>query len=294
MSIDGILNIIKPAGVTSFVVVRLVRRWSGERRVGHAGTLDAPASGVLVVCLGQGTRVVEFLMEGRKLYRAEVELGRSTDTYDASGQVIAEGDATRVARERAEEALADFRGRIRQIPPMFSALKYKGVPLYRLARAGLEVERPPREAQVYRLDLLCWHPPVLTLEVECSRGTYIRSLAHNLGQALGCGAHLKNLVRLRSGFFDIKDGVSLSELEEAFREGGWRDLLYPVDAALHHLGAVIVAEEGEQALRQGRPWPVEGEGGRECRAYSLGGRLIALLRYEGEKGLWRPSKVFSL
>src|SRR3989304_4232722 len=168
---NGILNINKPPGMTSFAVVARVKRLWHEQRVGHAGTLDPLASGVLPVCLGQATRVIEYLMESRKTYRAEVELGVTTDTGDAAGRVIERRDASGVSRDMLQSALGGFRGQIEQTPPMFSALKYQGTPLYKLARAGISVERRSRIAEVYELELVAWDPPAATIEVTCSRGT---------------------------------------------------------------------------------------------------------------------------
>jgi tRNA pseudouridine55 synthase len=289
LSIDGILNINKPAGKTSFEVVALVRRLSGERRVGHGGTLDPEATGVLPIGLGRGTRVTAFLAEESKVYQAQVELGTATDTYDASGKITCTGDVSTVTREQVEAALASFRGLIEQIPPLYSALKYQGQPLYRLARAGIEVPRPPRKVNIFRLELLHFELPLLTLEVTCSKGTYIRSLAHDLGQALGCGAHLKSLVRLKSGPFHLSEAVSLPQLEDAFRHRYWQLLLHPLDVVLLRLMAIIVGEENERAIVNGRPLllpggnagPSQGRAGELYRAYSRDGRLIALLRCDG-------------
>jgi tRNA pseudouridine55 synthase len=292
LSIDGILNINKPAGKTSFEVVAFVRRLSGERRVGHGGTLDPKATGVLPVGLGRGTRVAEFLALENKVYQAQVELGTATDSYDVSGRVTGRGDVSAVTREQVEAALASFRGLIEQTPPLYSALKYKGQPLYRLARAGIEVPRPPRKVNIFRLELLDFELPLLTLEVACSKGTYIRSLAHDLGQALGCGAHLKSLVRLKSGPFHLHEAVSLPQLEDAFRHSYWQQLLYPLDVVLLRLMAVIVAEEKEWAIAHGRPLALPGgDAGELCRAYSRGGHLIALLRFDGK--LWKAEKVLA-
>jgi tRNA pseudouridine55 synthase len=207
-TLDGILNIDKPAGRTSYSVVAAVKRLAGERRVGHAGTLDPDATGVLPVCLGQATRIIEFFTDTTKTYRAVIELGIATDTYDASGKITQRSDPSKIDRAMFESALVSFRGAIRQTPPMYSAVKQRGQPLYKLARAGVTVERKPRPVTVHRLELIAWQPPSATLEIECSKGTYIRSLAHELGQTLGCGAHLKNLMRTRSGIFDVKNSVS--------------------------------------------------------------------------------------
>jgi len=305
---DGILNINKPRGMTSFGVVAAVRRLAGERRVGHAGTLDPDATGVLPVCIGEGTRVVEFLAEATKAYRAEIELGVTTDSYDASGKVTRRGDPSAIVKEQVESALASFCGLIQQTPPMYSAVKYKGKRLYQLARAGIEVERKSRPVRIYRLELTDWQPPLVTIEVVCGKGTYIRSLAHDLGQVLGCGASLKSLVRLRYGVFDIEDAVSLPRLEDAFRCGYGQRYLYPIDIVLLHWAAVIVSDDTGQKIKNGRPVVLEsgGEGtdclrqpsstgtaltGR-CRAYTLDGCFLAVLRFNREREQWQPEKVF--
>ena len=295
VSIDGILNLDKPKGKTSFDVVALVRRLSGERRVGHAGTLDPEATGVLPVFLGQGTRLFEYLADEAKVYRAEIELGIATDTYDATGKITWRGDISSLTREQVETAVSSFTGFIEQTPPMYSAVKHKGVPLYRLARAGVEVPRKTRKVEISQLRIVDWQPPLLTLEVECSRGTYIRSLAHDLGQRLGCGAHLKNLVRLKSGPFDIKDAISIPRLEAAFTQGNWTQFLQPIDVVVLHLPAVTVSEEDEKAIMNGRPLASgteESATAKLRRAYSNDGRFIAILSYNDEGGYWKPEKVF--
>lgn len=296
MGVDGILNIDKPAGSTSLKIVNLVRQLTGQRRVGHAGTLDPGATGVLPICLGQATRIIPFLVDAAKIYRAEVELGIATTTYDAEGEVTGRIDPSFVTREQVERVLSSFLGSILQIPPMYSAVKHQGRRLYDFARAGIEVERNKRKAHIFRLQLLRWQPPFFTIEIECGKGTYIRSLAHDTGQALGCGACLRNLVRLRSGMFDISDSLTTHQLEDAFHHGYWQNLLYPMDVVLEHWIAAIVSQEHEQDIRWGRPLALEGEEGEDkgrCRAYSLDGRLLAVLRFNAERGLWQPEKVFS-
>lgn len=296
-SLDGILNINKPRGRTSFSVVSLVKRLSGVKRVGHAGTLDPAATGVLPVCLGQGSRVVPFLHDAAKVYEAGVELGVTTDSYDATGSVTATADPTGVSRKHLLSALDSFKGLIQQTPPMYSALKHGGRPLYELARAGIEVARKSRPVQVYRLELKRWQPPVATIEVECGKGTYIRSLAHDLGQVLGCGAHLKGLVRLKYGCFDIKDAVSLPELEEGFRNGDWPRFLYPIDIVFKDWVAVLVDDNAQEDIRNGRPveLPVDeasAAAGR-LRAYNGDGCFLGVLAFNREKGHWRPVRVFN-
>jgi tRNA pseudouridine55 synthase len=296
LRIDGILNIDKPAGSTSLKIVNLVRRLSRQQRVGHAGTLDPNATGVLPICLGQATRIVPFLIDAPKTYCAEAELGVSTGTYDAEGEVTSRVDPSFVTKEQLEEVLLSFLGSILQTPPMYSAVKHQGKRLYDLARAGIEVERKKRRASIFRLELLRWQPPFFTIEIECGKGTYIRSLVHDLGQSLGCGSHLRNLVRLRSGLFEIGDSLTIPQLEDAFRHGYWQKLLYPMDAVLEHWIAAIVSQEKEQDIRWGRPLTLDEEEGRDkdrCRAYSLDGRFLAVLRFIAERGLWQPEKVFS-
>jgi tRNA pseudouridine55 synthase len=292
--LDGILNIDKPAGRTSYSVVAAVKRLTGERHAGHAGTLDPEATGVLPVCLGQATRIIEFFTDTTKTYHAIIELGIATDTYDGSGRVTYHGDFSKVDRTGLESALESFRGTIRQTPPMYSAVKHRGQPLYKLARAGVTVERKSRPVNIHRLELIAWQQPSFTLEIECSKGTYIRSLAHDLGQALGCGAHLKNLVRTRCGIFDIKDVVSLPRLEEAFHSGYGEHYLLPVDIALQDYDAVIVDDAAELAIRNGNSIEISGSrnaGEGYCRAYSQDGRLLGMLRYVPEKEAWQPKKV---
>ncbi|MFC2063049.1 tRNA pseudouridine(55) synthase TruB [Chloroflexota bacterium] len=299
---DGILNINKPSGRTSFSVVSQIRKLSRERRVGHAGTLDPAATGVLPVCLGQGTRVTEFLMDTTKVYRAEIEMGVATDTYDASGQVTRTGDPSGISQEQLELSLASFRGVIVQTPPMYSAVKYHGKPLYKLARAGIEVTRKSRPAKIHFLELTGWQPPLVTMEIVCGKGTYVRSLAHDLGEILGCGAHLKNLVRQRCGPFYIKDAITLPQLEDAFHYGYWRRLVHPPDFVLSHWAAMVVNDADEQAIRNGRPLTLDSsaaeidhprhqEEGR-CRAYTPDGCFLGVLRFDTEKGQWQPEKVF--
>ncbi len=297
---DGILNINKPQNRTSFSIVAMVKRLSGERRVGHAGTLDPAATGVLPVCLGRGTRIVEFLVDTTKAYLARIELGAATDTYDSSGRITMQGDPSGIDKNQLESALDPFRGRIRQTPPMYSAVKHKGKPLYELAREGIEIERKSRPATIYRLEIISWQPPVFTVEVECSKGTYIRSLAHDLGQSLGCGAHLKSLVRTRCGFFDIKDAISISQLEEAFRYGYWEQFLYPIDTALRHYKAIVVNDATEETIRKGSPVVLEesdnrdksgNSGQKHCRAYTLDGRFLGILRSVPGESVWQPKKV---
>lgn len=292
-------------------MVAVVKRLTGERRVGHAGTLDPLAAGVLPVCLGRATRIIQFLMDSTKAYRAEIELGVATDTYDITGRVIQQGDPSGISQEQLASALSSFRGLIWQTPPPYSALKHQGKPLYKLARAGIAVEPKSRQVRIDSLAFLVWQPPLATIEVVCGKGTYIRSLAHDLGQALGCGACLKSLVRLKYGPFEMKDAVSPLHLEDAFRQGCWQRFLYPVDSVLLHWAAIVVDNAAEQSIRHGRsllpanseaeeekgscrgyPIPAASAEAERCRAYSLDGRFLGVLRFNAEKRQWHPEKVF--
>lgn len=289
---DGILNLDKPRGPTSHDMVARVRRLTGVRRVGHAGTLDPLATGVLLICIGRATRVSEYLMAGRKVYRARARLGVTTDTYDAEGQVTAEVEV-KASRAQVEAALAQFRGRIAQVPPMYSAIKRKGTPLYRLARQGVEVEREPRQVEIFRLELTEWSPPECTLEMTCSRGTYVRSLAHDLGQTLGCGAHLIGLARLASGDFRLEEAVTLEEFAQAAAEHRWPDLLRPLDGALTHFPALRLDADSARRLCQGQAIANgEWQGGGLIRVYGPDGAFLALAARDPATGLLQPRKVF--
>jgi len=297
---SGILNINKPRGMASFAVVSLVRRLTGVRRVGHAGTLDPIADGVLPICLGSATRIVEYLVGSPKVYAATVRLGAATDTYDAEGAVTATGDPSAVTRAEIESALREFEGEIQQLPPAYSALKYKGQPLYRLARQGKPTPRQERTVSVYRMELLGYEPPLVELEMEVGRGAYVRSLAHDLGERLGCHGHLEGLTRLRSGPFLVQDAIAPDQLEEAVNRGDWEDLLYAPDRVLESWHAAILAEEHSRDICQGRlvqlavrseeafRLPLEAP----CRAYSDEGEFLAILRHRGG-GRWQPEKVFA-
>jgi len=308
--VDGILNVNKPQGMTSFGTIAAVRRLTGERRVGHAGTLDPEATGVLPICLGKGTKITKFLTDTTKVYHAEIELGRASDTYDSSGQTTQRGDPSGISQEQLKAALAAFQGRIQQTPPMYSAVKYRGKRLYELARAGIQVERPSRPVRIDRLELTDWQPPLITIEVVCGKGTYIRSLAHDLGQVLGCGANLKSLVRLRCGLFGIGDAISLTQLEDAARHGYWYKLVYPLDTVFLDWAAIVVNETTEQQVRNGQSlalgsqtsgqetacpaeYSLAGSPSRNhCRVYDLDGCFLGVLRFHPESRRWHPERVF--
>jgi tRNA pseudouridine55 synthase len=298
---DGILNLNKPRGWTSHDVVARVRRLLGLRprhggatgRVGHAGTLDPLATGVLLVCVGQATRVAEYLMGGVKLYRATARLGTTTDTYDLDGQVTDTAPVPPLERDDLERALAPFSGEILQTPPPFSAIKQDGVPAYRKARRGEMPEMAARRAVIHRITLLEWQSPDLSIEVECDPGTYIRSLTHDLGRTLGCGAVLTELVRLRSGSFTLEASITLDELADAVQADRVGQHLFPIEAALGALVRVPLDDPSSTRLLNGQaiPGPAASEGSPGY-AVDPDGSVRGILAYDSAAGLWRPKKVF--
>lgn len=217
---NGLLLVDKPGGMTSFDVVRRVRRWSGIRQVGHCGTLDPSASGVLPVAIGSATRLVEYLMAGAKEYVTTLRLGMVTDTQDGDGKVLENRPWAQVDRPALDAAIAGFVGAIRQVPPMHSALKRDGVPLYRLARQGVHVEREARDVFVESIEVLSVAWPDVILRITCGKGTYIRTLCHDLGQTLGCGAHMAALRRTRCGVFKAEHCHTVDALDRLVGEGG--------------------------------------------------------------------------
>jgi len=281
---DGILNILKPQGMTSMAAVSWVKRIFAERHVGHGGTLDPEACGVLPILVGKATRLMPFLLQKSKAYRAEVELGIATDTYDAQGKIISMSNSGAVTYEDVEKALANFRGPIWQIPPMYSAARWEGKRLYELARKGLDVERRPKLVHIFHLEVEGFNQPWLTLVVECSSGTYVRSLVSDLGRVLGCGATLINLIRTRYGPFLVEDAVPLSELV--------RDcFIYPPSSILD-FDRVVVEREEEEAIRRGQCLTLENRESSYVQAYTQEGELLAILSLDKESELWHPDKVF--
>jgi tRNA pseudouridine55 synthase len=294
----GVLVIDKPLGRTSFDVVARVRRVCGQKRVGHAGTLDPLATGVLPICLGSATRLVEYLADAGKEYRARLHLGAVSATYDGEGPVTPQvtDPALLPATGTILAALAVFRGPQQQVPPMHSAVQQGGKRLYELARSGVEVERRPRAVTIYRLELVAYTPPELVLDVACSKGTYIRSLAHDLGTALGCGAYLEGLVRTRHGPFGMADAVTLDQLEHAVAAGRLHEVLRPPDVLVADWPRVAVAADAARWLAQGQALdypPPAGNAPRRLRVYGPDGAFLALVLWDEDKARWHPAKVFS-
>ena len=249
------LNINKPAGMTSHDVVDAVRKILGVRRVGHTGTLDPQATGVLPLCVGRATRIAQYLTQADKEYVMSLRLGITTDTLDAAGKETGRATEVRVRREELEAVLPCFVGEIQQVPPLFSAKKYHGERLYRLARRGEQVARQPVTVRIYTLEILEFAPPFATLRMRCSKGTYARSLCDDIGRALGCGGHLHALTRTRSGRFSMDGVLTLEALEQRVREGRLAEVLISVADALAHLPAVRVAPEAGRLILHGSDLP---------------------------------------
>ena len=293
---DGILNLNKPIGPTSFELVRLVKQLTEEKRVGHGGTLDPLASGVLPILIGQATRVSEFFLHGSKAYRATVRLGVSTDTYDAEGTIVNEGDVSEVKQRDLVRVLESFKGPVWQRPPAFSALKRDGQRLYKLARSGRPVEVEERWVNIHRIELVDWSRPTAIIEIECGHGTYVRTIAHDLGEKLGCGGHLVGLVRTRTGPFQVDDALTIEALHDAFHGGYLQDSMFSVDAPLLGLPAAIVDGKLQESIAHGKAIPVNGSPHLApdtlCRAFNERGEFIALMRFDACTEYWRPTKVF--
>jgi tRNA pseudouridine55 synthase len=273
---DGVLVIDKPRGPTSFDVVRQVRSLLRVKKVGHTGTLDPMATGVLPLCLGDATKVAGFITEGDKAYDAVVRLGAETDTQDAEGKVVAEAPVPPLTAARLEEVLGGFRGTFEQLPPMYSAVKVGGKRLYELARAGEEVERASRQVTVYELVLRDFNATQLHLSVRCSKGFFVRTLAYDVGRALGCGAHLEGLRRTASGPFSLAHALPLADLPALFREPeALVRRLLPVSEALVDLPAVLVSAADAERVSHGVPVEAPAHPGR-VRVVGPSGVLLAV------------------
>lgn len=293
---SGVLNIDKAQGLTSHDVVNRVRRLLGIRRVGHAGTLDPLATGLLLVCVGPATRIVEYLQSGAKVYAVTLRLGEETDTYDAEGQLVARLPVPDLSLSDLEQTVAAFRGEIMQRPPIYSAIKRGGRPLYQLARAGVEVEVEPRPVTLAAVEISAWQPPDLSLLLTTSPGFYVRSLAHDIGQALGCGAHVQTLRRLASGTWRVEDAVTLDELAAA--GAGWSAFLHGLPAALAMLPALVLPSAAAWRFALGQTVALAGldpEGelqDGECRVFMPPEQFIGIGRVSHASGHLLPHKIF--
>ena len=291
--LDGICNVYKYKGYTSHDLVARLRGIAGQKKVGHTGTLDPDAEGVLPVCLGKATKVCDVLTDKSKTYQAVLLLGRRTDTQDISGACLEERDTSGLAKETVRRAVESFLGDYMQTPPMYSALKVDGKKLYELAREGKTVERKARKVQIHRIEIRKVDLPRVWIEVECSKGTYIRTLCDDIGELLGVGGCMEELLRTRVGHFRIEDSVRLSELERYREEGTLEEHLIPVDSVFADCPRLDVPERLEPLLYNGNPLRLpEGEDGQLVRVYDSRGRFIALYRYQQKKHIYKNEKMF--
>ena len=248
---DSIVNLFKPTGPTSFDMVWSVRKILGVKKAGHIGTLDPAADGVLPICLNRSTRIIQFLSPLQKTYRATLELGSETDTQDATGRKISTKDPSFVNQDMVKQVFQTFIGKQDQIPPMYSAKKKNGIPLYKLARNGINIARDPVKITVYSIDFIKKEKDQVLFEVRCSAGTYIRTLSHDIGKKLGCYAHMVRLTRTKVGLFGLGRTLTLEELKDAYKEGSLPKKLLPLEEALNFLPAIRVKDEYLESVSHG-------------------------------------------
>lgn len=292
---DGILVIRKEKGYTSHDVVAKLRGILHMKKIGHTGTLDPTAEGVLPVALGRGTRLVELLTEKEKTYEAVLRLGVSTDTQDMTGTVLSEMLVT-VTEEEVREAVESFVGEQMQVPPMYSALKVNGKKLYELAREGKTIERKPRPVVFYEIRIMDISLPLVRISVTCSKGTYIRTLCNDIGEKLGCGGAMEELLRTRSGNFTLEESLMLSQVEEAVSDGTIMEKIVPVEEVLSMYPALTATAEGDRLLHNGNPLPetmVQG-GNREekVRMYKSSGDFTGIYGWDEKKEKYVPVRMF--
>jgi tRNA pseudouridine55 synthase len=291
--IHGIVLLDKPAGISSNQALQKVRRLFDARKAGHTGNLDPFATGMLPLCLGEATKTAAFMLDADKVYRAGAMLGIATATGDTEGDIVRRADVPERTVEQINAVLREFQGKSSQVPPMYSALKHAGRPLYKLAREGLEVERPARAIFIHRITLNAWDPPVLDFEVHCSKGTYVRTLAEDIGKALGSCAHLVSLRRLSVQPFGPDRTVTLRQLEQAEQVGELDKFLQPVDAGLPDWAVVTLGEETAEAFRHGNARKVADRGGHRVRVYGPEEQILGLGEID-EHGILQPRRVFNL
>ena len=286
---SGIINIYKEAGYTSFDVVARLRGILKVKKIGHTGTLDPDAEGVLPICIGKATRVCDMLTDKDKIYECTLLLGVKTDTYDTSGKILEE-NVVNCSEDQVEEAIASFLGDILQIPPMYSALKVNGKKLYELAREGKEVERKPRPVTIYSIDILDMKLPEVKLRIHCSKGTYIRSLCYDIGEKLGCGGTMKDLLRTKVDMFDISDARKIDEVEKIFKAGNIDNIMLPIDQIFIDYPTLFVVfdEEAIKGAINGVPIPMSHvfsetistfEEGFKYRIYLPDNRFIGIYKF---------------
>lgn len=295
--IHGIINVYKEKGYTSHDVVAKLRGIAGQKKIGHTGTLDPDAEGVLPVCLGKATKVCELLTDKDKTYRAVLFLGQTTDTQDASGTVLETSDISNLNEAQVTEAVQSFVGEYAQIPPMYSALKVGGKKLYELAREGKTVERKARNVMIHSIKILRVELPRVEMEVSCSKGTYIRTLCHDIGEKLGVGGCMESLLRVQVGRFVLADSLRLSEIQKAKEDGNLEKILQPIDSVFEQYRAVWIRPDQEKRLQNGnsfrKPDRSQNYDDQEMvRVYDSNGHFAAVYRYVEKDHEFRIVKMF--
>ena len=306
--ISGIINVNKEAGYTSFDVVALLRGITRQKKIGHTGTLDPDATGVLPVCFGAATKLCDYLTDKVKEYEATFKLGIETDTQDISGEVISKKDVTMVditnkdafiSRDKLKECIMSFVGKIEQIPPMYSAIKVDGKKLYELAREGKEIERKPRHVELTDISIKSIEYPYVTFSVACSKGTYIRSLCRDIGEKLGCGATMEHLLRTRVSTFELCGAMKLDEIRALYDAGRIDERILPVEKVFEDLPVRTVSIEAKKKIDNGNPLGIndfteavdEGTDSR-LRVHNAEGKFVAVYLYDANKGMYMPVKMF--
>lgn len=296
--IHGVLNVYKEAGFTSHDVVAKLRGIVKQKKIGHTGTLDPDATGVLPVCLGKATRLCDMLTDETKTYETVLLLGQSTDTQDIGGTVLKRAEPE-TEPEKIRSCIQKFIGEYQQIPPMYSALKVNGKKLYELAREGIEVERKPRRVQFHEIEILKIEPPNVWMRVTCSKGTYIRTLCHDIGEALGCHGCMAKLVRTRVGRFELSESKKLSEIEAYVKNQELEKLLVPVDAMFSGYPYIMVKPEADLLVYNGNPLKESmlaaekvAEDSGKIRIYTSSGEFVGIYQYDITRKIWKPEKMF--
>lgn len=292
----GIINVYKEKGFTSHDVIAKMRGICKQKKIGHTGTLDPDAVGVLPVCLGAATKLCDMLTDKNKEYIAVLKLGITTDTQDISGKVLEEKEVS-ATEAKVREAILSFQGNQLQVPPMYSALKVNGKKLYELARAGKEVERAARPVSIYEIEILEENMPEFTIRVSCSKGTYIRTLCHDIGQKLGCGAVMTKLTRTGAGEFRIETAHTLDEIQQLADEGRLQEILTPVEKMFENLPCALAKKEASKALLNGNQLKEEELAGPadktgKVRMYDSKGKFYGIYEYDHVRKLFQPVKLF--
>jgi len=296
--ITGLLNINKPIGITSMDVVREIKKSTGIKKVGHGGTLDPMASGVIPIAIGTSTRLLEYILNGDKSYIATIELGKRTDTYDSEGKTVEKSDPQGISIDDIVKVLSKFNGEMTQIPPMHSALKVQGKRLYELARSGTVIERPPRNVTIYEVSLEEFNTPNIVVGIRCSKGFYVRTFADDIGHLLGCGAFLSSLKRVSSGPFKIEDAMTLDQTISMISDGNLQELILDPGSCINGAQRIQLNEETETMVKHGRAiesinesFPITDSS--LAVAYDNQSRFVAILRFNEKLKEWHPEKVFN-